>query len=494
TPQNIDDFRKQVPLTNYTDYAPYLLEQKASALPVEPFTWIQTSGRSGEYPCKWIPISHKFWEEAGQNFSAIAFLGACKEREDIPIKNGNKILHAVSQSPCLTSAVAYKLNEELEFEFLPSLHESEEMRFEERVEKGLKQALTEGMTGFFGLAGVLVAVGEKFRQGSGNTSILKLLLQPQMLFRLAKGLIKSKLAKRPLLPKDLWSPKVIASMGTDCTIYKDKINYLWGRNPLEVYGNSESTVIATQTWDYKSMVFFPNLNFLEFIPEAEHFKNQMDPSYQPKTVLLDEVKAGENYELVITNFHGGAMVRYRIGDMIKITALQNEKLDINLPQMVFERRADDLIDLGFIRLTEKVIWQAIEKSKIPYRDWTAHKEFGETAKLHLYIELENNQTANEEEIALAVYEQIKKLDDGLYIYKDLSSLEKLIGFKPIEVTLLPAGIFSNFKKRRQAEGADLAQLKPPHINPSDEILALLAAKTITTIPEENIADERGTVS
>ena len=27
-----------------------------------------------------------------------------------------------------------------------------------------------------------------------------------------------------------------------------------------------------------------------------------------------------------------------------------------------------------------------------------------------------------------------------------------------------------------AEGADLAQLKPPHINPSDDVLALLGAK------------------
>ncbi|GAI02544.1 unnamed protein product, partial [marine sediment metagenome] len=266
----------------------------------------------------------------------------------IPFKNGVKLLHAMAQTPFLTGTIAYKLKEELGFDFLPPLRESEEMSFEERVDKGFRLALSEGMTGFYGLAGVLVGIGEKFRQGSGNTKFSRLPSQPKILFRLAKGLIKSKLARRPMLPKDLWTLKVISSMGTDSTIYKERIKDLWGRVPLEVYGNSETTVIATQTWDYDGMVFFPNLNFLEFIPEKEHFKWQLNHSYQPKTVLLDEVEAGESYELVITNFHGGAMVRYRVGDMIRITALRNEKLNIDIPQMVFERRADDLIDLGFM--------------------------------------------------------------------------------------------------------------------------------------------------
>lgn len=485
-PYTVEEFREQVPMTTYADYCPVLLEQREDTLPAKSILWVQTSGRSGEYPHKWVPISHRFWEEAGQNFSAIALFAACKERGDIPYKNGDKMLHAMAQIPCLTGTIAYKLEEELGWEFLPSLRESEEMSFEERVDKGFRLALSEGMAGFFGLAGVLVAIGEKFRQGSGNTKFSQLPSQPRMLFRLAKGLIKSKLARRPMLPKDLWTLKIIASMGTDCTIYKERIKDLWGRAPLEVYGNSETAVIATQTWDYDGMVFFPNLNFLEFIPEKEHFKWQINHSYQPETVLLDEVKAGENYELVITNFHGGAMVRYRVGDMIRITALRNEKLNIDIPQMVFERRADDLIDLGFMRLTEKVIWQAIENTGIPYRDWTARKEVGKTAKLHLYLELDDNYIATEEDVAIAVYEQIKKLEDGLYIYKDLASLEKLIGFKPIEVTLLPTGVFSNYKNKRQAEGAELAHLKPPHINPSDKVLSLLEDRT-GAVPEVGVA-------
>lgn len=472
-PYTVEEFRSTVPLTTYNDYCPALLDRQEDILPEKPKLWIQTSGRSGEYPHKWVPMTEKYWNEAGLNFSALALLGACDEKGVIPYEDGLTLLNAASLRPYLTGHGAYKLKEELGFDFLPPLGEAEEMGFEERIEAGFKMALTEGIDGFYGLASVLVAIGEKFSNGNGNSSLSRLISQPRMLSRLAKGKLKSKIAGRKMLPKDLWSLKVIASMGTDCSVYKHKIKELWGRTPLEVYGNSETAVIATQTWDYGSMTFFPNLNFLEFIPESEHFKWKNDRSYQPKTLLLNEVLPGQNYELVITNFHGGALVRYRLGDMVRITSMRNEYLGIDIPQMVFERRADDLIDLGYMRLTERVIWQAIEHTGIPYKDWTAVKETRDNPTLHLYIELAEGYQIDEKELATRVYREIERVDDGLYVYNDLHSLEKLIGFTPVVVTALPPGIFSKYKNKKKSEGAALVHLKPPHINPSYSVLASL---------------------
>ncbi len=232
------------------------------------------------------------------------------------------------------------------------------------------------------------------------------------------------------------------------------------------------------------MTFVPNIDFLEFIPEAEYFKWQLDHGYEPKTVLLDEVKAGENYEIVITNFHGGTMVRYRVGDMIRITALRNEKLGIDIPQMAFERRADELIDIaGFTRLTERVIWQAIENTGIPYQDWTVRKEaVGERPVLQLYLELGDGYIASEKGMATAVHQQLKKLDS------DYADLEGILGLKPLEVTLLPQGAFKAYMTARRNEGADLAHLKPPHINPSDKVLSWLGAK-VKAAPEVGVAAE-----
>jgi len=244
---------------------------------------------------------------------------------------------------------------------------------------------------------------------------------------------------------------------------------MWGRYPLNVYAFTEALVVAVQTWNYQGMTFLPHLNFLEFIPEKESLKSREDPTYQPRTLLLDEVRAGENYELVITNFLGGALIRYKNGDMIRIASLRNEQLNINIPQMEFHSRVDDLIDIaGFTRLTERIIWQAIERSGVACKDWTVRKEeIKETQKLHLYLELEENGYRREEDIALAIHQRLKELDN------DYANLESFLGVRALEITLLPDNAFQAYRLKQQAAGADLARLRIPHINPSDSMLDFL---------------------
>jgi hypothetical protein len=472
-PNSVEEFRRQVPLTTYADYCPYLLDKREDMLPAKPIQWTQTLGRSGEYPYKTIPITKRFWEEAGIDFSAVAILASCQKKGEFSLRKGMKSLYAASGLPYLTAAVVHRAAEDLGFEFLPDIQVAEGLPFEQRVEKGFNMALSEGMDSFFGIAGVLVAIGKKFNQSSGANHKRKLPKDVRSLARLTKGYIKSKRAGRRLMPKDLWDLDIIAAMGTDSLVYKDKIKELWGRNPLNVYGNTETTVVATQTWDYKYMTFFPNLNFFEFIPEDAYLNTQENKSRFTKTVLLDEVQPGRLYELVITSFHGGAMIRYRTGELIRITAMRNEKLGINLPQMINEGRVDDLMDLTFVRVNERIIWQALENTHIPYREWTARKEIGDTPRLHLYIELSNGYNANPDDLAKQLYEEIKKLDGGVYVFNAISSIEDLIEFTPIVVTILPEGVFSGFKATRQAQGAALTETKPPHVNPSDSDLEVL---------------------
>jgi len=478
-PETVEEFREQVPLTTYADYCPELEEKREDGLPAKPALWVHTSGRSGEYSCKWVPMTQAYSREMSILMYGIGNLSNCKgwgDTSDIPERP--KLVYSVAPRPYVSGAMASMLEQQTPVDYLPALEEAEALSFEERVKLGFKQALSQGLDYFFGLSMVLVVVGNKFSQSSDKVDIRPLLSQPKALFRLTKGLLKSKLARRTMLPKDLWSVKGIISSGLDSWVYRDRIKELWGRYPLDAYVSTEGGIMATQTWDYDGMTFIPNLNFFEFIPESEHFKWQLDHSYQPKTVLLDEVKAGENYEVVITNFHGGAMVRYRVGDIVRITSLRNEKLGIDIPQMVFERRADGLLDFVVIRLTEKTIWQAIENTGVAYEDWTAYKEAGEPA-LRLFIELKDGYQGSDADIAQAIYEQIMKSDNDDYTTSGVhDDLVDMINFR-VEITLLPRGAFANYTSQRQTEGADLAHLKPPHINPSDKVLSLLLAK-----PEE----------
>ena len=478
-PQTVDEFRRLVPLTDYADYCPELLSKKEDTLPSESKIWSHSSGWSGVYSCKWVPMSSEYVLELSKILFGVGILSCCRDWGDIPrVPHTLKLLYSVAPRPYISGTLADVLTIQIPLKYLPDLEKAEKLSYEERIATGLKQALNEGMDYFFGLSMVLDKVGQKIRDSAGKIDLREYLSQPRALWRIIGALVKSRLAGRQLLPKDLWSLRGIIGSGVDSSVFKEKINELWGISPLDIYSCTEGGVIATQTWDHQGMTFVPSLNFLEFIPQDEFIKWQMDHSYKMNTLLLDEVEPGESYEIVITNFHGGSLVRYRIGDMITISSLRNEKLGIDIPQMAFERRVDDLIDFVFIRLTEKTIWQAIEKTGFPYNDWVAFRNAGD-AILHIYIEPHKDASVTEAELSQAVFRELTQADDKA---KTLIPAEyaEMMDFR-VQVKLLPEGTFDNYMARKQAEGSDLAHFKPPHINPSAKVLSMLSGETEETI-------------
>ena len=478
-PKTVEEFRRLVPLTDYKDYCPELLEQREDVLPFKPEMWTHTSGRSGDYPCKWIPLSKEYVLEMSKVLYGLGMMSCAEYWGDVSkIPNNIKLLYGVAPRPYISGTFADVLRLQSPFTYLPDLETAEKLSYEERIAAGFQQALNEGVDYFFGLSLVLVRVGEKLRDSSNKVDIFQYLGRPKALYRLLRALIKSRIAHRPILPKDLWAIKGMLGSGVDSGIYKEKIKELWGRKLLDLYTSTEGGVLATQAWDYEDLTFIPNLNFFEFIPEDELLKWELDRSYSMKTVLLDEVEPGKNYEIVVTGLHGSPLMRYRIGDMIKITSLRNEKLGIDIPQMAFERRVDDVINFAFIRLNEKAIWQAIEKSGVPYNDWIAFKNLGET-ELRVLIEPKNGKVFNEYELSETIYRELTRIDEQT---KTLIPDEyaRVIKFK-VNVSYLPKGAFDNYTRQRQAQGADLAHLKPPHINPSERVLSLLLGEDEETI-------------
>ncbi len=487
-PRTVEEFREQVPLTTYTDYAPYLLKQRMDVLPRKPILWQHTSGRSGEYDFKWAPVTSRQWEEVESLVIAVSCFSSCKKRGEVNFKLHDKQLYGVAPPPYVTGMMCRYAASEI-VDFLPPLDEAETMPFGERFQKGFKLALSEGLDHFWGLPSVMVAVGERFSQRKRSGSIIPLLRQPKVLFRIMRGVLKSKLARRPMLPKDVWSLKGLVAGGGDSSVYQKKIKEIWGRPCLEIYACTEGEIIALQTWDYQGLTFYPTYNFFEFIPEEESLKSRADPLYQPSTLLLDEVKPGENYELVITNFHGGPFVRYKLGDMVKITAMRNEQLNIDIPQMVYHSRVDDMIDIaGFTRLTETVIWKAIENSGIAYEDWAVRKELKEKPILHLYLEPKSSNHLTAEEVATLVHQQLSRLDTPY------SELESYLGLKPLEVTLVPQGAFNRYMLKQQAAGVELGRLKVSHVNPTDDVVDFLLGRAPQVTVSSKTKRQRETVS
>ncbi|MDD4923443.1 MAG: GH3 auxin-responsive promoter family protein [Dehalococcoidales bacterium] len=483
-PETVDEFRTSVPLTTYADYAPYLLKRRMDVLPQKPILWQYTSGKSEEYPYRWVPVTARQLDQIEGIIFAMMILSTCNNKGEINLKGMDKVFYGMAPPPYTTGTMTRAFPNEL-FDVVPPVGEAENISFEERIKYGFDLALDKGLDLCIAMSSVTVAIGERFgRKGKSKISVKALVKKPKKSFRLLKGIVKSKLAGRPMLPRDIWKLKGLVSFGIDGSVYREKIKEMWGRYPLEFHGCTEAIFIAMQTWDYEGLSFIPNLNFFEFIPEAEVNKSLEDSTYQPRTVLIDEVKPGK-YELVISSLHGGPFIRYRLGHLINITATRNEKLNIDIPQMKFLTRIDDQIDIaGFTRLSEKVIWKSIENCGIGYYDWVACKEINGKPVLHLYIEPKETNM-NVREIESSIHNELKKLD------KPYSELESFTGLMPLKITLLPENSFKAYKLRQQAIGASLDNLSPRHINPSMDTIRFLLKpdlsllrKTVVTAKEK----------
>lgn len=469
-PSSVEEFRKTVPLTVYRDYLPLLVQGQEEILPAKPQVWARTSGRSGEYECKWAPYSRRMVKKAGEFAIAAFLLGSCSGRGDVRLAPNDTCLYTLAPPPYFTGAVvAQGLQEELQPTFIPSLEEGDNMDFEERIREGFTRALSTGIDLFYGLSSVLVKIAEQFQEGGGELEFSARMLNPRLLHRVVKGLVRSRTQGRGLLPKDLWKVKAIVAGGMDTAFFSRAIEDYWGVAPLEGYGGTELVGVALQAWNRKGMTFLPDCNFLEFIPAEEFFYSMEDPGYQPSTLTLDGIRTGV-YELVITNFHGGVFVRYRTGDLVEIVSMEDRETGVALPQMVFHARADGVIDVGgFTRLTEKAMWQALKEAQVPYIEWTMRKEYLDgRPTLHLYVELEDG--LRPQDIRSQLGDRLRDQDPGY------GELETMLGLEPLVVTKVSAGAFTRYQETMRASGADLAHLKPPRVNPSEEIMKRLLSQ------------------
>ena len=465
-PKDVDEFRRIVPLTTYEDYEPYLSERQEDALAAKPIMWCHSSGTGGSF--KWIPHGPEIVEKATKNYVGCCILSSCSKKGEINITPGLRFLAVVAPPPYTSGLIIPAFLERFSSRIIPPLEEAGTMGFPERMKKGFEIALKDGVDIIGALASILVKMGEGFSQQTRTMKFSASMLHPKIIFRLLRAWLRSKRENRTILPKDLWQPKSIFVSGVDTDIYKDDVAYYWGATTYEVYSGTEGFNYAVQSWDKKKgMVFLPDMVFLEFIPYAELLKLQDDKYYQPSTVLLNEVEEGELYEVVITHFYGMPLLRYRLNDLIRVIAKKDEETGINLPQIAFQRRVGEIINLaGLAQLDEKTLWQAIVNTGIKYTDWAACKEYAQNQSfLRLYLELKEEREAGE--VETMIDEQLKMIDTD---YKDI---DYYLGLQPARVTLLSQGTFRRYVEEKIKEGADLAQLKPTHINPPTIVIRRL---------------------
>jgi len=456
TPTTPEEFRKTVSLTDYSFYEPFLADKKEDALPVKPKDWVCTSSTGGIR--KWVPMSPESHKTLTEFYVAMMIIATSTDRAKFTAAPGDIFFAAAPPPPYVSGYSIKMLADRCKFKLIPPMDEEYEFSdLPTRAARGFRMALENGMDHIFALPGVMVKVAEQLsqRKPQGMPPL-------KMLFRLIKGKIKSRLAGRQLIPKDLWDLKLCFVAGMDLAAFRERIIYYWGLDPFEFYAQTELLGIpALQTWNRKAMTPIPFWGYYEFIPEEESLKSLNDPDFTPSTCLINELEAGQSYEIVFTNFYGGAFARYRPKDMITVVALEDTETGIKLPQWIFKGRSDRLIDLGgFTRIDERTIWMALEDAKVKYEEWMAIKEIEqEHPVLHIYISSDTKES--NDDMKTRLHESLRKFDSS---YADL---QDMLGWAPLRLTTLPMGVFERWQQERVAAGADPAFVKEQRMQPPE---------------------------
>ncbi|XP_030852845.1 jasmonoyl--L-amino acid synthetase GH3.5-like [Strongylocentrotus purpuratus] len=115
-----------------------------------------------------------------------------------------------------------------------------------------------------------------------------------------------------------------------------------------VYSSTEGTVAMLH--DVKGLdskyIMLPSEVFCEFIPIENSHEDQ------PQTLLAEEVKAGQCYELALTTVD--ALYRYRMGDVVKIAGFHNKT-----PLLEFQYRTGEVLNVRSEKTPEASVAGAI---------------------------------------------------------------------------------------------------------------------------------------
>ncbi len=445
---DIDAFRASFPLTDYADYADDLLAKRADLLPGEPIIWIQTTWEGGIKPIKLAPYTRAMLDAYKHNTVSIVLLTSAEKRGEVNFRKRERILYGGAPLPYATGLIPSLLAEDIRITWLPD-GDANQLSFSQRIKKGFAMAFRGGIDYIFATGSVANYMTECFGRGrrrsdpgagDGKSSV-----KPSLKYacKYLHGKYIAKRDGRALRPGDVFKIKGFVCAGTDAKAYRARLETAWGVRPIEIAAGTESTCIATETRLSPGMVFFPDACFYEFIPEAEMLRNLTDPAYTPATCLMDEVKEGESYELVISVLHGGAFMRYRIGDVYRcITGSHGG----SLPRFTFVDRVPTVIDIaGFTRITESSVEEVIKLSGLPIADWIARKEFDEADNpyFHMFIEVDPAMQTRGDTT-------VKVLTEHLSLYfkafdSDYEDLKKLLGIEPLRVSVLPFGTMRRFR-------------------------------------------------
>lgn len=258
----------------------------------------------------------------------------------------------------------------------------------------------------------------------------------------------------PIVPK-LWPhAQFLTGVGSGgFKVYAEKIREKYMGETIARYftgiNASEGMISVPFELDNEKSVPVPDSIFYEFLPvDAED-----DFS---KIVTMDQVEAGKEYEIIITNLSG--FYRYRMRDAVRITGWHKK-----LPVMEFLSRIDQTVSVMGEKTTEVALRAAAEQ--------TAEQLGFEMIDFSVYPDVNNVPPR------YVYFMEIDKLQEGLkakeirfVLEKNLAKANPSMGDKvstgicaPTKLNILEPETYSLYRDLMVMKGAVATQIKPVRV-------------------------------
>ncbi|CAN8314289.1 unnamed protein product [Cochlearia groenlandica] len=256
--------------------------------------------------------------------------------------------------------------------------------------------------------------------------------------------------------------------------YVTKLRHYAGDLPLvsHDYGSSEGWIAANVTPrlspEEATFAVIPNLGYFEFLPVSETGETEQ------KLVGLTEVKIGQEYEVIITNYAG--LYRYRLGDVVKINGFYNRT-----PLLKFICRRNLILSINIDKNTERDLQLSVESAakrlseeKIEVIDFSSQVDLS-TDPGHYVIFWEISGDTKED----VLQDCCNYLDRGFIDAGYMSSRKcKTIG--ALELRVVEKGTFKKVQEHFLGLGSSAGQFKMPRcVKPSNvKVLQILCENVV----------------
>lgn len=220
----------------------------------------------------------------------------------------------------------------------------------------------------------------------------------------------------------------------------------------------------------------PGYMFFEFIPVEACEEDQ------PKTLFMDQVELGKEYELVITN--AGGLYRYRFGDVVKVTGFYHQS-----PVIEFMYRQGQFLNVRgektsemtfYTALTETVArWEGIQlkdycccESLLITQEAGSSKDYAPFYNVFLELESDENIKVTDDQ-KLEIDETLCNLS---YVY---GSFRKKGSIQKMKVHVVRPGTFQGLRQFAiETTQASANQYKIPRVVKTKEAAAFLMKNVV----------------